>query len=83
MMKADVTAENRPAYPPRQNNQYNNQGVYAKKGKNTHKDQRGVQVFIVLLHKVAVVPVGFTLELIVELATGAARCSVEVLREGR
>ena len=38
--------------------------------KETHKDQGGVQVFVVFLNKIAVVFVGFTLELIVELNTG-------------
>ena len=50
--------------------------------KNTHKDQWGIQVFIVFPHEVMVVLVSFTLEPIVELGTGAARGSEEVWKWG-
>ena len=51
-------------------------------GEYTHEDQRGVQVFVVLLHEVAVILVRFALELVVELDTGAAGRSKEVWEEG-
>ena len=47
----------------------------------THEDQRGVQIFIVFLDKVAVILVGDMLELIVELIAGGFWCFREVLRE--
>ena len=47
--------------------------------KNTHEDQRGVQVFVVLLDKVTVVFVGFGLEIVVEVVARAVGCS----REGK
>ena len=49
--------------------------------KNTHEDQRGIQVFIVFLHKFAVVVVDFTLEFIVELDAGVFGGSKEVRKE--
>jgi len=42
------------------------QGSNHKK-RNTHKDQRAIQVFVIFLDKVVVVIVGRTLELAVEL----------------
>ena len=48
--------------------------------RDTHEDQSGVQVFVVL-DKVAVVVVGW--RPIVEFDEGAVRCSVEVLKERR
>ena len=48
----------------------------------THKDQGGVQVFVVFLHEIAVIFVGFALKLVVELETGAAGRSKEVWKEG-
>ena len=50
-------------------------------GKNAYEDQGGIQVFIIFLHKVAVVLVGFTLEFIVEFDAGAAGGSKEVRKE--
>jgi len=47
-------------YPPMRTNEHRDRRVCEK---NTHEDQGGVQVFTVFLHKVAVVLVGFTLEL--------------------
>ena len=47
----------------------------------THEDQRGVQIFIVFLDKVAVVLVGDMLKLIVELIAGVFWCFKEVLKE--
>jgi hypothetical protein len=65
-MKAEATAENRPACT----------GINAvadvNRQRSTHEDQGGVQVLIVLLHKVAVVLIGFALEFVVEFAAGAA-----------
>jgi hypothetical protein len=52
-------------------------------GKNTHKEQCGVQVFIVLLDEVTVVLVGYTLKLIVELDAGTSCRSKAVLGERR
>ena len=77
-MKADVTAENRPACPPK--NQVST-ATSANAKVKSHEDQRGIQVFVVFLHKVTVVIVGFTLEFIVELDAGAARGSKDVRKE--
>jgi len=68
-MNADATAENRPAYSPEKQV---NTSIEVDAGKNTHEDQRGLQVFIVFLHKVTVVLVSLALKLIVELDTGAS-----------
>ena len=46
-----------------------------------HKDQRGIQIFIVLLDKVAVVLVGGMLELLVELIAGVFCWFREILKE--
>jgi len=46
------------------------------------KDQGGVLVFIVFLHEVAVVLVGLSLKLVVELDGGAASRSKEI-QKGR
>ena len=78
-MKADVTAENRPAYSTPETNQCHDRGADAET--NTHEDQGGIQILIVLLHKVTVVLVGFALELVVEFDTGAACRSKEVWKE--
>jgi hypothetical protein len=40
--------------------------------KKTHENQGGIQVFVVFLYEVAVVVVGFAIELIVELDAGVA-----------
>ena len=76
-MKADVTAENRPACPP-EKQMSTATDVNAK---NTHEDQRGIQIFTVFLHKVTVVVVGFMLEFIVELDAGVVGGSKEVRKE--
>ena len=78
-MKADVTAENRPAYPTRETNQCHDRGMDAET--NTHEDQGGIQILIVLFHEVTVVLVGLALELVVELDTSAACRSKEVGKE--
>ena len=44
--------------------------------KNTHEEQRGVQVSIVFLDKVTVVPIGFVFELVVEVVAGAVGYSM-------
>jgi len=77
-MKADVTAENRPAYSPETQIKIT---IEVDAETTTHEDQGGVQVLIVLFHKVTVVLVGFALELVVELDTGAAGRSQEVGKE--
>ena len=77
-MKADVTAENRPACTPKRTNEHRDRCM---RDKNTHEDQGGVQVFIILLHKVSIVPVGFTLKLVVEFDAGAAGSSKKVRNE--
>ena len=63
MMKVDVTAENKPAYYP-------TSVRFTKRPRcvwsNTHKYQRVIQVFVAFLEKVAVVIVGYLVELIVE-----------------
>ena len=50
--------------------------------KNAHEDQRAIQVFIVFLDKVAVVIVGCTMKLIVELDGGVASRPEGGLKEG-
>ena len=55
--------------------------VNTRERKDAHEDQGGVQVFIVFLHEVAVVLVGFSLKLVVELDAGAASRSKEVRKE--
>ena len=77
MMKADVTAENKPAC--------SRCGVNTNvevSGKDAHEYQRGVQIFIVLLDKVVVVIVRRALELIVELDGGIVG-GPEVRKENR
>jgi len=82
MMKADATAENKPAcYPPPKNQINITTNINAKNIKDTHKDQCGIQVFVVFLDKIVVVLVGFTLELVVELYAGATGNSEEVRKE--
>jgi len=78
-MKADVTAENRPAYSTREANQCHDRGTDAET--STHEDQGGIQILIVLLHKVTVILVGFALELVVELYATAACRSKKVGKE--
>jgi len=51
------------------------------KDKNAYEDQGGVQVFVVFLHKVAVVVVSFSLGPVVELDAGAAGHPKEIRRE--
>jgi len=70
MIKAVVTAENKPAYPLMSS--HKNRGGCEN---NTHKDQRCVQVFIVFLDEVKVVRVGYTLEFIVEFGAGIVSLS--------
>ena len=67
MMKADVTAENKPACTPIRTDEHPNGG---KLETDAYEYQRGVQVFVVFLHKVAIVLIGFTLEFIVEFEAG-------------
>ena len=49
MMKAEVTAENRPAC-----NQVGTRAWYERK-RGTHEDQSGVQILIVFLHELPIV----------------------------
>ena len=51
MMNAEVTAENRPACHRRQH-------TSARTVCETHEDQGGVQILVVLLHKILVVLLG-------------------------
>ena len=78
-MKADVTTENSPACPPEKDTRHDRGELGC--GKYTHEDQRGSQAFVVLLCKVAVVLVGFSLELVVELNARATGHSKEVGKE--
>jgi len=77
-MKADVTAENRPACPPIKTNEQRDQF----NAKNTYEDQRGIQVFTVFLRKVTVIVVGFMFKFVVELHAGVVGGSKEVGKEG-
>ena len=65
MMKADVTAENKPAYFQR--GVHTNVEIY---GGNAHKYQRAIQIFVVFLDEIVVVIVRRALEFIVELDGG-------------
>ena len=78
-MKPVATAENRPAYLPKETNQRHDLDGWVK---NTHEDQRGIEVVIIFLRKVAVVFVGFALELVVEVDAGTAGRSKEVWKDG-
>jgi len=77
-MKADVTAENKPDYPRKVRIAVE---VNTRERADVYEDQGGVQVFIVLLHEVAVVLVGLSLKLVVELDAGAASRSKEIRKE--
>jgi len=73
-MKADATAKNKPACTLRNT-------ATDLIARNAHEYQRSVQVFVVFLHKVAIILVGFTLEPIVGLSVGAAGGSKQVRKE--
>lgn len=70
-MKADVTAENKPAYFPPEKEHWHRDRIGHKGERKTHKDQGGVQVSATFLHEVTVVFVGCTLEVVVEITAGA------------
>jgi len=67
MTKADVTAENKPAYP-----QHKVRVNVRVRGRNAYEYQRAVQIFIVFLDKAAVMIVRRALECIVKLDGGVA-----------
>ena len=50
-------------------------------GKTTHGSQRGIQVFIALLHRITTIAIGFALEFIVGLCGDAPGWSEEDLKE--
>jgi len=79
-MKADATAENKPDYPRKARITIE---VNTGERKDAHEDQGGVQVFIVFLHEVAVVLVGFSLKLVIELNAGTASSPEEIRKERR
>jgi len=60
MTNAEVTAENRPACKP-------NQHIHTDERKPPHKDQRGVEVFVVLLDELSVEVFCFKAVRLVEL----------------
>jgi len=70
-MKADVTAENKPAFP--QHAVHTNAKMHG--GNSAHKYQRAVQILITFLDKVAVMIVRCVVKLIVELDNVVASCS--------
>ena len=70
MIKADATAENKPAYSPRINIRSTERSRRTRE--DAHKDQRGIQVFIVFLDEATVMIVSHPLELIVEFDAGVA-----------
>jgi len=53
------------------------------KEKNAHEDEGSVQVFAVFLRKVAVILVGYSLKLVVELDAGTADRPKEIRKERR
>jgi len=78
-MNVNVAAENRSACSP--GTQIDNTtGVI---GKNPHKDRRGTQVLIVLLHHALIILIGFAQRLVVELGIGTTDSSEEVWRENQ
>ena len=62
MMNAEVTAENRPACKLGQH-------IGDMRDTNTHKDQRGVQVFVIFLGEVPVILLRFLVVHLVELGS--------------
>ena len=62
MMNAEVTAENRPACK-------SGQHIVDMRDINTHKDQRGVQVFVVFLGELPVILLSFAAVHLVELGS--------------
>jgi hypothetical protein len=75
-MKADATAENRPAYS--RTARFRSRARWNRKRKGTHEYQGGAQVIVVFLDKVAVVIGGLALDLVVELDAGVGIRSKEV-----
>ena len=69
-MKAEATAENRPAYTPPQTQISAVADAHAKP--STHENQGCIQVPIALVDKVTVILLGFTAEFVVEFGAGAA-----------
>lgn len=72
-MNAEVTAENRPdctkphgKHPA----QSDSSSPLCSTRADTHKDKRGIQVFVVFLLKILVVFIHFPLKLVVELHSG-------------
>ena len=59
MMKAEATAENRPACDPRQYT-----GIWSVCG--TYEDQRCVQVFIIFVHKLLIILISFLAVVVIE-----------------
>ena len=64
-MKADVTAENNPAYPTEklEIDTQTIEGLVVK----TYKDQCGVRLIVVFVDEIIVILIRFTLEQLVEL----------------
>ena len=67
MMNADVTAENRPDCTKPHGKRQVPGGPHPQYTTNTHENERGIQVFVVLLLEVPIVFFHFSLELVVEL----------------
>ena len=65
-MNAEVTAENKPDCAKL----YDQPNPLYGSRINTHKDERGIQIFIVFLLKIPVVFLHFSLKLVVELHSG-------------
>jgi len=80
-MKADVTAENKPAYLSQINTRFIQRSRYT--WNNAHKYQRATQVFVIFLDEVAVVVVGCALELIVEFDAGVTGPPEKARKESR
>jgi len=73
MMNADVTAENKPDWAKPHSKRHvpsDSQSPALWTRMNTHKDERGIQIFIISLLEVPVVFFYFALELVVELYPG-------------
>ena len=74
-MKAEVTAENKPAYSPRKFGSKHEQNGWRRK--KTNEDQSHIQITATFLHKIAVVDIRLALEVAVERRACVGRFRVE------
>ena len=77
-MKADVTAENKPAYSQPDIWFTQRSGCMQK---NTHKHQRTAQVFVTFLDKITVMFVDYVMEFVVKFDGGVTGCPQQARKE--